>query len=363
MRPCKYAGYAFVVAAARLVIGCENAPHAHHDHSHADKTGDSAVQTPAAPPKAAAKKDTLLCRYKAGDSEKIRVFRERFFRTWVEMPGDEPSVPGSRRSNLEITLQRDVEKVNADGSALIKVTVLDVKRHLDIDTTSKKSKFKYISNSEQNESTWDGQPAINGATYQIVVAPDTSVKEIIGIDALKSEYKLTKKTSLVSSLFEDDLIAKIHERAIVRDRANGEVTEKGVQSLMPNEEATIKARAIRNTYSCAPGQGNIVSVSFTGEAAFTAPEGFPEPAKPSDMMQVTIVTNSDMNELVINGEGTFDKAAGKVLSENRAVKCTLILDGNKLFAKPDQEPKQGDKGGGEMFTVTELKETFEVLSN
>ncbi len=360
MNKCQYALRALFLAGALVMIGCESDPQHDHPNSVA-RSGETTVPAPAPQPQPAAPSDLLLCKYKAGDSDKVRVFRERFYRTWVEMPGEEPSVPGSRRSNMEVTLQRDVEKVNADGSALMKVTVLEVKRHLDIDTTNKKSKFKYISNSEENESTWDGQPPISGASYKIVVAPDTTVKEIIGIDELKSEYKLTDKTRIVSSLFEDDLIGKIHERAFIRDIAAGEATDTGVAALLPNEEATIKARAIRNTYVRGETQGDVVTVSFTGEAAFAVPEGFPDAAKPSDMMQVTIVTNSDMDELAVAGEGRFDQAAGKVLSETSSVKCTLILDGSKLFAKPDQEPNP--KAGGEMFTVTELRETFEVLPN
>lgn len=293
----------------------------------------------------------IRCQYQSGQSERITVAQEKNYESWVEMPEKEPTQRNSRKNRQELTLLRHVDSVASDGSALMTITIEKAEVALDIDTQKSKSKHHYTSTAENTNTTWGNEPAVAGVSYQIKIAPDTRVLEIIGLDEARTGLNIKKDAKgIASNILSEEAIRVIHERSFVKD-------SPGPEALAPIPDAMIKAKAIRKTYNYQQDAEHITALSV-GEAAYTAPEGFPEPPTPSNMGQTMIINISEMDKLIVQGRGVFDLNTGSVTSEENNIKCTLVIDESNLSAQFGKEDKKGS--GGVMFTVTEIKNTFDA---
>lgn len=292
--------------------------------------------------------------YQVGDQERIKVTRSNHYESWVEMPDKEPSQRNARTKTQELVLSRQVESVEADGTALMKVTIEKATVNLNIDTQKSKSKHSYVSTAESTESTWSNQPAIAGAVYRIRIAPDTSVLEVMGLEEARKALQIKEEDKgIAAGLLNEDSILKVHERSFVQHYPQTDVLE-------PVPDAMIKAKGLRKTYNyMKDAQTNQVWFEVNGEAAYNVPEDFPEPPKPFNPGQTMIISVSDMDELTIKGQGQFDLATHSVLNEQNHIKCSLLITESSLSGQFGKPGKEGD--GGVMITVTELNDAFEKL--
>lgn len=294
----------------------------------------------------------LECQYEVGQSERVVVTHEKKYESWVEMPGKDSAVRNSRTNGREVTMLREVKSVEADGSALIEVTLESVEVHLEIDTQKSKSKHHYTSNKTGTDSSWDNEPEVAGTSYQIRVAPDTTVLEVIGLDAARSNLKIKEgDKGIVANLLTEKGVKRLHERSFVQDYP-------GPDAVMAIPDAMIKAQAIQKTYVYKNNGKTIVALSI-GEALHTLPEGVTAPPKASDMGQTMILSMSEMDELVVSGRGVFDLKRSAVVSEENSIKSVLIFDEASLSAKFNKPESKGT--GGLMFTVTEITSSYKVL--
>lgn len=299
--------------------------------------------------------DSLKCQYQSGSSERIKVSQEKHYESWVEMPEKEPSQRNSRSNRQELTLLRQIESVESDGSALMVITIEKAEVTLNINTQNSKSTHSYVSTVEKTDTTWGNEPKIAGTTYKIKISPDTTVLEVIGLDQARSQLKLKEDSrGVVANLLTEKAIRKIHERNFVKDYP-------GPEALMPVPDAMIKAKAIRKSYTYQnDAEANRITAQSTGEPLYTLPEGFAKPPTPTNPGQTMIISIGEMDELTVQGQGEFDLAKGTVVSEQNNIKCILLITESNLSGQGDQAGKKGS--GGIMFTVTEIKENFEQLN-
>ena len=114
-----------------------------------------------------AESQLLRCKYTVGKVERVRYYREFIYRSWVEMPGKGSTKSGMRKTVEELIVRREVESVEPDGSAVIKVTF--EKAMMTIDTQNHRTCFamKAISiiRGPPNpwSRNWQGSPIASGS--------------------------------------------------------------------------------------------------------------------------------------------------------------------------------------------------------
>ena len=307
------------------------------------------------------------CQYEPGQSERVRISQDKLYKIWVEMPGNPPTPTITRQEKFEIVLLREVESVEPDGSAIMKITVESIDRTLNIESKQGDKSLRYLSTADKTQSggDWRGEPKLAGAAYKIRITPKTLVTEIIGLEELRAQLNLKEDAAgPVAAMLTEKEIKRLHERLFLQDSPAKIDLKKGYEKLVPIPDATIKAKGVRKTYTISQTPSNddqqrLVTMTSTGQAAHTVPEDFVAGPVPTNMFQKMIVETSEMDELIIKGQGVFDAAAGSVRSETNEVKCTLILDGSSLTGQ--FAPGKEGGSGGEMFTFTHFTDTFEVL--
>jgi len=191
-----------VTGAMIISYGCDTAPSAKTKDKKTvqpaaqEQVAKPAAQEQVAKPAVTQKESALRCRYTVGSVERARFANSSQNKVWVEMPDKEPSEPQSNETQREIVLRSEVEKVQEDGSAIIKVTIEQAKVSETVITKETKQTAKdaektlkdtkrtntYSSDAEGTKSTWRNQPKLAGASYKIEIAPDTTVKEIMGLE-------------------------------------------------------------------------------------------------------------------------------------------------------------------------------------
>lgn len=304
----------------------------------------------------------MKCRYQQGSVETITVTSNSFYKNWVEMPGKPADQVRSRKNHVEMVLKREVEQVNPDGSAILKVTMEKVDSRIEVDFPDKKTEDFYTSTPEKTDSLKD-EPMLGGRSYKIKIAPDTTVLEIIGREALMQQLSLSSdSTGMVPGLISEELIKRCHQRQFMQyPVAPGKKRSETVR--LP--DVMIKAKALEKTFTAGAVETQngkqTVTVTTTGAPVYTLPQGFPEPEEPKAFGQKLILDNSDMQEFKVEGQSVFDLTAGGVLKDQQSVSCSLVLLGDKLFGGKGKD-QPGGGGGGEMFTEIKISETFERLN-
>ena len=307
--------------------------------------------------------ELLRCKYKVGETQKIRLHRQLLYRSWLEMPGKETTESGMRNTIEELIVSRQVESVEPDGTAVMKVTF--VKAMITVETRKNKNLFHYKSDMESTETSLDTEPKLAGASYRIKIAPDTSILEIMGLEEQREKLKLDNQSKgVVSNWLTEKSIRRMHERDFVKHCPLNATYNQTYESLASIPDPMVKARAIRKTYTIGPAavkkdMSELVTVTSHGEPAYTVPEGFPPAPKPPHMGAVMIVNASEMNELKVEGVGTFDLVTATIQDDTYSVNCILVISGDTLFGKTPQPGQEGQ--GGEMFTTIKFNETYELL--
>jgi len=293
--------------------------------------------------------------YVVGDTETVRVVKTNWHKSWVDMPNKPKQQINQKKRITEIMYTTKVDSVDEDGSALLTVTFGDVMASVVVDTTSKKETNTYTSNKDKTKTTanWPTEPKLSGESFQLKVASNSEILEMITLDALRKKLKVTKKTGIVSGILSEKSIKKMHEhRHLIDDIENGQVVTVVVPDAMIKE-----AKAIERTYNVA-NDGETVLTSYSGEAVYVLPEGWAKPPKPSHPGLGMIVAMSEIDTLEINGEASYNISRGRVDKDNQSVKCVLLLLSKDLSAQFNKGKKSD---GGEMYTVSELSYTFEVI--
>jgi len=305
----------------------------------------------------------LRYKYTAGDAEKVRFTAFSENKVWVEMPNKQPTKPQMNVRLIEVVMQREVESVEPGGSAIVKVTLEEVKISVKVDVSKKQSERVYHSTAAGTQSDFPEDAQLAGASYRIKIAADTTVEEILDIDQLKKDLGINAANmGVVGNIIGTDSIKRMHQQDFVMQSPAtvnaGQVYASNVSLPHP----MIKAQAVKKIFTVdekisenAAGQ---VKVAVAGDALYVLPEGIEAPGELNDFGQIMIKDKSDMQEFAINGVGLFD--AGKVRQSNTAIDCLLVLDGDKLgFGGKQNQDTKGKAGF--MFTSVNLAETFEVM--
>ena len=297
----------------------------------------------------------MQTKYQVGQTETVRFVSEDSYNNWVEMPDEAPTEKNGRVIKKNIEMTREIESVNPDGSAIMKVTLNKVDLSMRTYRQQKENLYNYVSTTEATKSDRNGDPKLAGASYKIKIAPDTTVQEIIGLDPLLKKLGIDKDDeAMVPQILSPETIKLLHERDFVKSAVQPGQT---VTALIPVPNVMIKAQAVEQTFTAKSG-GNLITVNITGRPIHTLPEGWDVPAQPGDVGRTIVKQASDMQEFKYQGQGKINTADGKVLSEQMDLSCTLILLEEKIFK--GQSKKKKDKWG-EMFTIVESKQTFEAL--
>ncbi len=314
----------------------------------------------------------LRCKYQPGAVQTVRYTNQWQYKNWVEMPKKKPSVPSTKSSKIELVLQKQVQSVAPDGTALIKVTVKKALVTMHSDVRGKKTSLEYISDATHTKTDWPGEPALAGKSYFIKIAPDTTVKSIIGTNKLEKQMGLIDSKGnvaggVVASLLSDEKIRERNELGFVLkapESVNPGTTYVQYTPLpadMPG--VMIKAKAIKNIFTV-DGITNqdgkkIVNVSIKEEPLEALPEGISSTPKPNNFGQLMIKQNSTMNNFSATGKALFDLTNNTVLSSTRTTKCLLLLNGDNLGFGNKKKHTKGS--GGEMFTEISMQTEYKVI--
>jgi len=295
--------------------------------------------------------------YKVGDADRIRFTWGVHDNSWVEMEGKEPSMHSGRTTDQEIIVRRQVESVDSDGSAVMKVTFEKVDINIFTQMIESDATYKYSSTAEKTESSKKEEPSLAEASYKIKIAPDTTVLEIIGLEELRKSINLTEKSTL-NLILDAEAIKLCHQRDCARFAP---VSKDAYEALVPVRHEMIKAKAIKKTFKRNPvkteGDTQLVQIDIGGEAIHILPEGWDEPKQPG--FRAFVKNLSEMTEFNISGQGTFDLDTAQALRENTEINCTLMLLEAEVFAAHGKRmPKQADNV---MFTKIKLYQDFELL--
>jgi len=129
--------------------------------------------------------DAMQAKYQVGQTEQVRFVSEESYNNWVEMPDEPPTEKNGRVIKKNIEMTREIESVNANGSAIMKVTLNKVDLSIHTYRQQKENLYNYVSTSKETKSDRNSDPKLAGASYKIKIAPDTTVQEIIGLDQLR----------------------------------------------------------------------------------------------------------------------------------------------------------------------------------
>jgi len=296
--------------------------------------------------------------FQKGQVDTIRFVRSDSYRNWVEMPNQPPASESARLLTEEVVLTREVEELNSDGSAILKVTFDQVNITDKRIVQGTENVFQYISNANETKSTQADEPALAGVSYRVKLAPDTTVQEIIGLTELRQELSLIEGAAgLAASLLNEKRIEICHEREFLQ---SGVEIDKPATKLYSVEHEMNKAKALEKTFSATMQPGNIMSVAMTGDAVYVLPAGWAETPQPSDPFRPVIKDKSDMQPPEIIGESLLDRNTNQVLKDHTSVKCLLILTEDKIAQSVDNTEVKGT--GGLMFTEIKLEHNFEKLN-
>jgi hypothetical protein len=307
---------------------------------------------------AGCQEQTLRCAYQVGDVEKVRYTGERLYKSWLEMPGKDPQDVGTNRTQEELVMVREVQSVEPDGSAMMKVTLESVR--IELSGKDESSAKKYLSSAEGTTS-WGDEPALAGMSYTIHIAPDTRVLEVKGLAELRQKAGIKDSDSgVIARMLDEERIKRYHERDFVIYSPKTLDVKKGYDSeMLPLPDVMIKATAIKKHYE-GTVEGDQIHVSGRGEAVQGTVEGFEEP-KINQFGQAIIKQQSDMQKLDITDDGIFSISQGKVLKDNKDVACSLVLLEENLFGGQAGANAKDKKEWGVMYTDVQLKSNFEVI--
>jgi len=305
---------------------------------------------------------TLESKYEAGSVETVSFNMSNSYRQWVEMANqkaDQQAVSSMKVVTEELVMQRQIESVEKDGSAIMNVTIDSAKLHVHIKRQKKETDWDYSSTAAGTKTSGSSSPKLAGASYKIKIAPDTTVLEIIGLDELRSKLGIGDDAGgAIVNILSEDHIKLCHER---QSLINAKKTNATGEKLLPVTNVMVKAKAIQKSYFSGDVEQvdgkDVVRVSMLGTALYVLPEGtpddFPKPKDPPDLRMV-IKEKSEMDPFVCDGEAVFDVAAGKVISETDNMKAVLVLPSSALFpAKSKKKP--GDKDD---VMYTEVAENY-----
>lgn len=367
----KLARHMMILGIALLILtpgGCEKPSDSIATSSRVVERDTSAQMQPAPSTGASA----LRCRFTVGHDETVRLRTSHLYRSWLEMPGKEPSQVSSSLTEQEFITRRQVESVAPDGSATIKVAIQSVKSVLSKDVSDKKTTHKYISTPDKTSSTGAAQPALSGATFKIIMAPDTTVTAIMGLDQLRENLEISADSGRIAGRFLDEQRIKDRHQRRFLQHSPSDVPAAGASTyslpdtygkLVEIPDPMIKALAVKNTYHVGPvtrqDGADVVSVTLTGQAKHSVPEDFPPAPKVTRFEAVLIQNNSDMQKLDITGNAVFDLTSGQVRSDTTSGDCLLVLLEENLFGGVPEARKRTT--GGKMFTEIKLSQEFTVL--
>ncbi|KPK76608.1 MAG: hypothetical protein AMJ79_06110 [Phycisphaerae bacterium SM23_30] len=301
--------------------------------------------------------------YQPGQVEKVRFVRQDLYNSWVETPGQPQAMPSSREFTEEVVLSREVESVNSDGSMIMKVTFEQVnvtdKRKLE----NQENLITYRSTREKTESSEANEPALAGASYRIVLGPDTTVRGIMDLEQLRKELGIQEGASvIVARLLQENRLKITHEREFLQ---SGVQTGGQATKLFPVRSEWNKAQALEKTFRAQNTQTPLghpgLAVTMTGQAVYILPEGWPDPPRPEDPIRPILIEKSDMQPPEITGESLLDLTTGQVLRDNTKTKLTLIITSEKIAQEAGVEKKE--TVDQQMFMQIELTHQFETLLN
>ncbi|MBN1763837.1 MAG: hypothetical protein JW860_01145 [Sedimentisphaerales bacterium] len=318
-------------------------------------------------------KSQLRCTYKVGDVEKVRWTDESEYKVWVQMEGQEPGKPKYRDMQKEIVMNTQVESVEEDGTAIINVVWEQVNMSIKYPTPKDKTaKRSYFSDAKTTRSDWPGEPELAGVSYKIKMAPDTTIKEVMGLDELRKKLNISNSDSGVAALLQEDRIKMYHQRDFIL-HCPAEFTNQNKQGLPGTYEKNIevpdemiKAQAIKMVYQVEPvlttDSGRMIKVVGKGTPLYVLPEGMSNPPQPDRFDKNMIKSMSNMDELTVTVEGDYNLTTGTVTRDLKDIKCTLIiLEKNINFGDEAPNTPQKQAGDNEMFTTVVLKTLYEVI--
>lgn len=298
----------------------------------------------------------LACSYTQGQTYKTRVKGHILYKTWVEMPNKPPASVVSNERNWELTLRHEVEKVNPDKSALVKVTIEKADYKLNIDSPEKKSEETYSSTPEKTQSSQGENSALAGMSYKVVLEPNTAIRQVIKDESFNQPGLLEKDATVPAFLIREKMIKSYHEHNAVR--YGPRVGEKSTR-IIPIPDPMIKAQVIRMDYQSAAADGDkLIKISGTGTALDRLPPDMPAPEKPAHIFGALIQDRSQTQEFTMTDEGVLNVAQGLVERETQKTHNLLILDGGSIFPS---EKKVEPGSAGFMFTLIDLDSDYEVI--
>ena len=311
----------------------------------------------------------MKCEYRQGDVQKIRYSSSTENRIWVEKSDTKRQQTGQNMVRNEMVMTREVESVAPDGSAIMKVTFEEVNIEFESNVGKRSKKGTYRSTIENTTTSQPGEPALAGNSYKIRIAPDTTVLEIMGLDALRKKLGVSVDDELrVAKLLSEKNIRQSHECDFVRYAPKSAFSAKRYEKNVRLPSGMIKAKALKKIYTIDESAGaesipadkrNLIAVELSGEPLYVLPKDVEESESPQGVFPSMIKEMSDMQELNVSGIGFFDSATGTVLKSQENIECILSLAESKVTKR--FKGKSGKESPNEMLTSVTIKRSYSII--
>jgi len=304
----------------------------------------------------------LRCTYKTGDVQRVRYTVHDTYWSWVEMPDEPATAKDGQDLNRQVSFRQEVESVQPDGSAVLRVTLDEVHVQVRKLLHEKETLLSYLSTAQKTESTSPGEPKLAGVTYRLRVAPDSTVLEVLDLDQVRRQVGETaEQRGVMSLVLAEKALRQMHEHGFLQSAVSP--GGKAVRNE-PLPHFMIKAQAIRQEYTAGSvqqsGAHKLVTVQGRGEPLHQLPKGWPSPPEPPDPGRTFLKNVSDMEQLSVTGTAAFDPAAGRVARDERKLSCRLVVLGEKVF-KDRKLDQTKAKDEGILPTEVAVEETYELL--
>ncbi len=310
----------------------------------------------------------MKCAYQPGEVEQAKISTDEINKVWVSMPDEDPTKPQLKETKKEIVYTAEVESVDEKGNAILNVTLDKVKVYLKSDVRDKNVENEYYSDGTEFRSTWKNEPELAGKSYQVKLAPDTSVLDIMGLEELRKELNLVRdEPGIIAGLLQDDHIKSIHQRKFLQHLPENIKFGKQYDVNIKLPDDMIKAKAVKKIYTVNPPQksddADVIPVTAEAEPLFVLPVGVEETPEPTRFDKNLIKSMSNMNEFSITEHNLFDMTNQKVLKASEMIDFTLLILGKDIGMAAGQTAQKNMKdNGGEMYTVIQIDTSYERLN-
>lgn len=267
----------------------------------------------------------IALKMKAGDSSTYKFAFETVQDYKFEQPSLDKKKVEQNVTRVETTFLQEVQAVNADSSATVKVTIKDISVFM-----KDRDGVKYDFDSSREADKGKAFNRLVGKSYTIQVTSDGKVTVVDAADIRKVTMKSIEGRVAKNFLSDDDII-KRHEVISLPNATLSTVEEgKGWSKVVSSHPKLLEQKSFEKSYVFEGVDGDVATVTMTAFESDKPAEG------PAAQGGFGIMSKMFDTQEKYTGEMKLDLASGKVIDMNEKFVATYIAS--------DTSAKVADKG-------------------